>query len=216
MFSKRLDKVLNKKSCTIADSIFLSDKLEKIKKRRFAQNAILGEGMQAKVVKIDSKYVMRSSPNSIIGDFNNIYFEESPWCKLKNYYGDCVAKLGDVEILKNVSKTGTHLPAGVPKKMIDTSTPEECRKYYENVYLPKFANLPQKAYDNVAQDCSKLNLYYDGESWYRFDVINPNNFVAVGKKIKIVDNIVCNRDDIFDILADGKRKKQIFQCQRVI
>ena len=45
--------------------------------------------------------------------------------------------------------------------------------------------LPQKAFDNLASDCAKLNKLQG----YMFDFKNPNNFVIVGDEIRVVDSI---------------------------
>lgn len=74
---------------------------------------------------------------------------------------------------------------------------EQMGEYYNSVYLPKFSKLPQKAYDNVVSDFVKLNNPQNGY-WLpeAFDCYNPNNFIQVGKKIKIID-------ELRDTLKDG-------------
>ncbi|MBR5556056.1 hypothetical protein IKU74_08595 [bacterium] len=192
-FSKKLDEVISKDFCSMDESRSLNNMLIQILKKRLKNNDVLGEGTLARVFKIDSKYAMRLDKMFLgcVGVFDENYKNPYKDLHLKTYYGDFVAKFGGAQILRNVSSTGKHIPAGVPQSLRAKLTPEECQKYYAEVYLPKFASLPQKSYDDVASDFSTLNLCYD-DDWYRFDVINPNNFVLVGKRIKIVDNITQN------------------------
>ena len=189
-FSKRFDKVMKNAECSVDDSFYMYNQLNKIIKKRLKNTDVLGEGAFAKVLKIDSKYVLRMNNIQMfcVENFKSDYHSVKKDLGLRTYYGDYLAKFGDIQILRNVSSTGKHIPAGIPSKLLQTGTSEECDKYYDEVYLPKFANLPQKAYDNLANDFDILNLCYD-DDWYRFDIFNPNNFVLVGKQIRIVDNI---------------------------
>lgn len=195
-FSKKLDKVITHGICSVDDSFYMQDELNKIIQKRLEKNEILGEGTFAKVLKIDSKYVLRmtKSITKTLEGFTGFGCDNRSYFGLKTYYGDYVAKFGNVQVLRNVSATGKHIPAGVPSELSNSKTSEECRKYYEETYLPLFAKLPQKAFDDVAYDFATLNLYCS-DGWYRFDVFNPSNFVLVGKQIRIVDNLVKNTDD---------------------
>lgn len=195
-FSKRLDKVLTQKECSFNDSIFLQNSLEKIVAKRLKNNDVLGEGSMARVLKIDSKYVVRLSrwDNPVVTGFDEKYVDPYRDVKLKTYKGAYVAQFGDAQILENISPTGKQMPAGIPLQMTLHASKEDCKKYYEDVYLPTFAKLPQKVYDDVACDFEQLNMLNDG-SWYIFDILNPNNFVLVGKKIKIVDKIAKISED---------------------
>jgi len=208
VFSKRLDKVLKQNDCSIDDSMYLYNKLQKIIDKRKRQNDVLGEGTLAKVFKIDSKYVLRSGKlgSPVVESFRRGDIDNRAYFGLKTYYGDYVAKFGDIQILRNVSSTGKHIPAGVPSKITLSKSPEESRKYYEETYLPLFAKLSQKAYDDVAYDFSTLNMYCT-DGFYRFDVLNPNNFVLVGKKICIVDNLVKKNEESQFLLAYNETKQ---------
>ena len=52
-----------------------------------------------------------------------------------------------------------------------------------------FAKLPQKSFDAIAKDCDLLNKMGKKDHSYSFDYNNPNNFVLVGKTLRITDVI---------------------------
>lgn len=149
----------------------------------------LGKGYKGKVFEIDDKYALKI-PVHFIRGANIPVFIEQTFNSLKTYFGGKIAIFGDYSILKNV---GEHTPVGIPLTMSNKNSLKECNDYYSNDFLPKFANLPQKAFDNVAKDCCALNALRDDitELDYSFDYMNPNNFVIKGSKILVLDDLVC-------------------------
>lgn len=77
-------------------------------------------------------------------------------------------------------------------------------EHYNSVYLPTFSKLPQKAYDNVVEDFVRLNNPQNGY-WLPeiFDCNNPNNFIQVGKRIKIIDEVsdTLKENDLSDLIS---------------
>lgn len=190
IFSKKLDEVLlSGKQPEYKDEKFLVEKLQEFIKLKMRPEKKIGSGFHGAVYKIDDRYVIKvSKHDKPYADMLN-ELEKPKFSQLKTYYGEPVAKFYDVEILKNVSTKGKHIPAGIPDHYFKTMTEQECREYYEKKYLPLFSSLPQKSFDAIAKDCNTLNKMGNDEISYSFDYLNPNNFVLVGKTLRITDVI---------------------------
>lgn len=188
-FSKELDNVIKNNTVKTDDIRNLSKLLNKFWNRPETKARVLGSGTHGTVYKIDDEYVIKV-PNSGSDYF---YFEDLPKQKfqgLKTYYGEVIANFTYGKILKNVSQNGSHMQAGIPDKMISAGLRnEDIKDYYLNTYLTRFAKLPQRAYNAIACDFDKLNKMGKGYDNYTFDFKNPNNFVLVGKRIRITDLI---------------------------
>lgn len=194
VFSKKMDKMLNSTNTTQRENLNLLNLLKKMLHKSAKSKSVLGEGRRGVVLSLDSKYVLKLDKNDPTKlDFMNIPSDRFRNLNFKSYFGGIVAKFGNVQVLKNVSKTGNHFPAGVPVSFVKNNLNKECINYYEEIYLPRFASLPQKSFDDVAYDFNLLNKN-SGEG-HCFDVRNPNNFVLVGRKIRIVDSICKSFDD---------------------
>lgn len=188
VFSKRMDKLIKSSNPSQAENLNLMNLLKKIINKKTKEQSILGEGCRGIVFSLDSKYVLKLDKSSPLNlEFMSIPFDKFRNLNFKAYVGGVVAKFGNVRVLKNVSKTGKHLPAGVPAYFSEHNLQKDCVEYYEKKYLPKFASLPQKSFDDVAYDFRLLNE--NSRDGHCFDTRNPNNFVLVGKKIRIVDSI---------------------------
>ena len=185
-FTKKLDSVLlssgevgkNEQNSLIK---MFSDFLQ----NRLNPKRILGEGHHGEVYRIDDKYVLKKErlEHNVLTDFKpvrNLKFKN-----LKTYYGEPVAYFSNFKILKNVSSNSKYTPVGIPINMSRNYLTDEQLFYYENSLLPKTAQLPQKAFDAIAKDLDALNKMEN----YTFDYNNPNNFVIVGKTLRITDEI---------------------------
>lgn len=191
-FSYKLDEVLASKEKIIPceDLIDLTRCLQETKKKVAKKHRLLGKGYKGAVYQIDSKYALKV-PNFFRQGFKLPYFLTGFSDFLKCYFGDQIATFGDYKILKNIGK---HTPVGIPHSMDkDITLSIEREKYYNETFLPKFTQIPQKAFDDVAKDCRLLNEFDDGGAKlkYKFDFVNPNNFVLKGDKILITDEIIC-------------------------
>ncbi len=185
-FTKKLDSVLlssgeiSQKEHNSLMRMFCEFLQKKLNPKR-----ILGEGHHGEVYRIDDKYVLKKGifePN-FLADFKLV---RNPKFKdLKTYYGEPVAYFSNFKILRNVSSNSKHTPVGIPINMSRSYLPDEQLLYYENSLLPKTAKLPQKAFDAIAKDLDTLNKIGN----YTFDYNNPNNFVIVGKTLRITDEI---------------------------
>ncbi len=190
VFSKKLDEVLL--SGTQPDfetQKFLISKLQNFIKKKLKSNRKIGQGFNGSVYKIDDSYVLKvhkhDKPYADMMDKIN----PQKFKNLKTYYGEPVAKFYDAQILRNVSSNGEQIQAGIPQKYSLMFTSEECKEYYEEFYLPLFSKIPQKSYNAIAKDCDTLNKMGNDKISYSFDYLNPNNFVLVGKTIRITDVI---------------------------
>lgn len=156
--------------------------------------SLVGEGFHGRVYSIDDKYVFkcknRQSPDAADGAFLMTGGGGSPLTGLKTYFGGILMQLGNVKILRNVSSDGKHMPAGIPRVMLGEVPKNELIDYYNNKYLPTFANLPQRSFDRLAGDFACLNKKGHGYYGLEFDTNNPNNIVLVGTStMRIVDDI---------------------------
>ena len=201
---RKLDEVIKKGFVLKTDSEFILKELKKIFDKRLKYNQKVGEGCLNTVYKIDDKYVFRIPIN------NNNFPEEAlklRVCKfeeLKHYYGEPVAELGNLYILRNVTSNGKYMPVGIPKDYPSDNLCISGLKYYNEQFLPTFAKLPQKTYNVLAKNLEKLNsLSCPAQNkYYRFDYNNPNNFILTGKTIKITDDIIQTSEKNENSIAD--------------
>ena len=202
-FSKQLDSTLALKDKCIPydDLIELKDTLVKSRKTKIKPNRLLGQGWKGQVYQIDEKYALKT-PAFFRQGFKLPFFNTGFQPHLKCYYGDQIATFGDYGILRNLGK---HTPVGIPHVMSNSKTTlyTEINRYYEEDFLPMFASLPQKAFNDIAKDCNTLNRLEDSNTGLRyiFDYANPNNFVIKGNKILITDEIIC-QEDVGNSMAD--------------
>lgn len=204
VFSRRLQRVVAEGKADDTEKTFLTDWIQKFVASKLKAGRRIGEGFHGEVFKIDDKYVLKIHKN--YKPYADIMDEvpKQKFTSLKTYYGEPVASFLDVKILNNVSSNGKHIQAGIPQKYSRTMTEEQCKKYLEKVYLPIFSEVPQKSFDAIAKDCDTLNKLGTDDVSYTFDYLNPNNFVLVGKTLRITDIIskgsVENPNTLSDLL----------------
>ena len=188
-FSKELDVVLDKHRVSKKESVKLTSMFnEFLAKHLNTVDGFLGSGFQGRVYNIDNKYALKLPYTEVC----HFVFEKIPKRKfagLKTYYGEPVAKFCDASVLKNVSSSGHHIQVGIPSGMLMRSADDERKFYYEKIYLPQFAAVPQRAFDALAKDFNTLNKMGHRGNNYTFDFQNPNNFVLVGSTLRITDEI---------------------------
>lgn len=191
----QLDNILIKKTLTSQDKLDLIEAIKKVIPTTLVSEKFIEKGSHASVYQITRKYAARV-PNEVkinpdnVG--NNLKIGENIFRNLNNYFGEAVVELGQFQILRNV---GRHTTAGVPQHKAEKLSLSEIKKYYLEKYLPKFANLPQGSYDEIAADLNKVNsMKSDARTYYCIDAYNPNNIVAKSDRLFIVDE--------FDRLCD--------------
>ena len=204
VFSKKLQLVVAKGEADEYENTFLIGQLQKFLALKMTAKRKIGSGFHGSVYKIDDKYVLKSSNCEPLIDEVLTILPKPKFSALKTYYGEPVAEYNSLEILNNVSSKGKHIPAGVPLSYFNYHSIEQCQKYYENEYLPLFSSLPQRSFDAIAKDCDTLNKMGSQGKNYSFDYINPNNFVLVGKSLRITDSInrlsAANPNKVSDLL----------------
>lgn len=194
-FSKSLEKQLQKRDYTRLDEHNLLIKFSDMYDKKVKLKSKLGSGFYGTVYKIDDNYVLKRGNEKLIPEFGGIeIIKKGKFSHLKHYFGEAIAQIfnnngEDMTIMKNVYTKGKSIPVGIPNDYCQTHTAEENLKYYNEVYLPKFAKLPQRSFDGIAKDFSLLNEMCRGRKYYTFDYINPNNFVLAGKTLRILDDI---------------------------
>lgn len=190
MLGKKIDQVLKLDKISADDNRFLVNEIKKLLSKRLEQSKNMGEGTQNRVYKIDDKYVLRIPINKSIMLSNQVVLKHRKFASLKNYYGEALVELGNVQILKNATPGKNSMPAGIPKVLPDNYKKNDLTGYYNNLYLPTFANIPQKSYNALAKDMSILNSIRDVNGVnFSFDYYNPNNVVLSGKTLKMTDDI---------------------------
>lgn len=189
VFGKNLEAVLSKGYVTPSEEDKLVAYLQKFLGKKLKASRKLGEGIHGVVYKIDDKFCLKIKKDKTPSAEYMEPLNDRKFADLKTYYGECVAKFGDVEILKNVSSDGRHIQVGIPGDVSLRNTADDANCYYETISLPRLASIPQKSFDQVVEDCVKLNKKSEYCKSYGFDYRNPNNFVIVGKQLKITDEI---------------------------
>ena len=176
-FGKQLEQTLT----TGKGQAELVEKLNKILKNKTKDKHRIGKGAYGTVYRIDDYFVMKldNQAGAKTGVFKQT--ENSKFEVLKTYFGKVLAKIGNISILCNVTKDR--------KNFIQMVNPAFAETESYNKSLKEFASLPQRAFDKLAQDFKLLNEIHKPNLFYKFDTINPNNFIKVGKSIKIVDEI---------------------------
>lgn len=189
LFTKELDIVLKNGKPKWEQEKKLVNLLKEIMDKKINPHNLIGEGYYGKVYKLDSKYVLKVLKKEHV--FANMlsWISHGKFENLKTYFGEHIAEFEDVFVLKNLSPQSVHIPVGVPKKFTKMYSAQDCQVYYKTVYLPLFANVPQKSYNAIAADCKELNKMRNGEYFLNFDYCNPNNFVLAGQSLKITDDI---------------------------
>lgn len=158
-------------------SLSLFKKLRNAIPKLQKEERLIGEGNHGKVYRINNRFVVKVIPENA-ETYSHASLPKD--IKLQTYYGRPVIDLGNIKILYNAAVSENPICAGVPKHLAYTDKMFYCR----NVTLPKFAELPQKAYDKLAEDFAILR-----QANRSFDTINPNNFIADGNEIKVVDEL---------------------------
>lgn len=209
-FGKRLEKAL--KNTNTSDG--LQEEFNKILAKKKNSDNKIGEGSYGSVYRIDDYYVFKiyHKTGAQTGNFKASY--ENKFQDLKVYCGKVLAKIGNVEIIRNVTKNR--------KDFLQMANPSVDGIEAYNHSLKEFISLPQKAFDKLAKDFMTLNSIHNSNLYYSFDTNNPNNFIKVGKSIKIVDDIdwtPCKQpNDIYNLMhifikkdGDINLKKEIFK-----
>ncbi len=189
-FGKTLHSAIDRGYPTEIEKKSLLGEIQKFIREKLSPDRLLGEGAHGSVYKIDDDFCMKFDIGTQPRAKKMGKFPENGFKGLKTYYGSKVADFDDVVILKNVSSDGEHIPVGIPQKFAINNSSDENSVYYQCIALPRLSDIPQKSFDAVAEDCQRLNdLGAKNKTHYAFDYINPNNFVIVDDKIRIIDDI---------------------------
>ena len=198
-FGKTLHCAIDRGYPTEVERKSLLKELQKFIKEKLSPDRLLGEGAHGSVYKIDDDFCMKFSLGTEPQVKEMGELPINGFKSLKTYYGGKVADFDGVTILKNVSENGEHIPVGIPQEFAIKNSSEESSIYYQCIALPRLSDIPQKSFDAIAKDCQLLNeLGVKNKKHYSFDYTNPNNFVLVDDKIRIIDDI-----DILNVAEDN-------------
>lgn len=176
-FSKHLEHALK----TGEQTDVVIDEFAKILKNKKNISAKIGQGSYGEVFRIDDCYVFKSYFNQEPKPNTFKPTEDNTFDNLKTYFGKVVARIGNIEIIRNVTKNTKDFVQMVNGSKEGTQALTQA--------LKEFAALPQKAFDRLAYDFNELNQIRKGHMFFRFDTNNPNNFIKVGNQIRVVDDI---------------------------
>lgn len=211
-FAKRLEKAL----ATGEDAQELSDEFVKVLGSRRNDKSKMGtSGTYGSVYRLDDYYVFKTyhiDRDLKTQPFKRVFDER--FQGFKTYCGNVLARFGKIEIIANATRD--------KRKFVELARASEQGVEAYASSLREFASLPQKQFDMLAQDFSRLNEIYDGHRFYTFDTHNPNNLLKIGKSLKLVDEISitpCEKpNDIFAFLrafiqesGDIDTKKAVFK-----
>ncbi|MBD5402419.1 hypothetical protein HDR58_06420 [bacterium] len=174
----------------------------------------IGNGRWGEVFRIDDYFVFKTYYDHPPAVGKAKINTDSTFDVLKTYCGKVLARIGNIEIIRNVTKN--------KKNFLEMAKYNAVGERAYDYTLKEFCSLPQKAFDDLAQDFKTLNGLRRSNIFYRFDTANPNNFIKVGKSIKVVDDIdwtPCpEANDIYAYLrvfiqegGDLSLKKEIFK-----
>lgn len=232
VFIEALDTFVKKQEQKAVQELNIAEKLKASISSIIENTNFINKGEHGEVFRVNDFWVIKLPINQKPVINSATLNTENMSAKLKTYYGDTIAQFGNVEVMKNaIGGSAEAIPAGVSRSC---KTLQEQMKYYNDVYLEKFSNLPQSAYDNIAADFKELNRTTRNGKYLEFDTINPSNFVATDNEIKIMDeltqtssrepnsvakmlNVFTNSFDhetpaVFDMLATGRRKDIFKKC----
>ncbi len=147
---------------------------------------IINWGKEGVVHRLNEKYVFKilNGEDCDMREFRVITHTGDE--NLKTWYGGAIVSSKNVSIMRNADPQGIQIPIGAPYDYYYT----DARAYYKNnKCLSRVAKIPQKSFDEIAKDLKEL----DKGSFYghnrKFDFDNPNNFLLIDDKIRVVDDL---------------------------
>ena len=157
----------------------------------------INKGRDSKVYRISDKYVAKIQrhhyADNSIGSFDRVHLPDKKFRQLDFYYGEPVATLGKVEILKNATPSSNHMFCGTKYHSNGIVLDSE-RASYIHEFLPICSEVPQGSYDNLAANLNRLNgitrrnIKLQQET-YTPDIVNPNNLLISDNRFVLVDRL---------------------------
>lgn len=157
------------------------DEFTQILKNKKNISTKIGQGKYGEVFRIDDFYVFKSYFNQEPNPNTFKPATDDTFKNLKTYFGQVIAKIGNIEIIRNVTKN--------TKNFVQMANGSKEGIQALKQSLREFESLPQEAFDRLAHDFNELNKIRKGNMFFRFDTNNPNNFIKVGRQIRVVDEI---------------------------
>ena len=239
-FSKQFEEFLRCDNPSREQKEVLKQEFANVISKRSNDKHKLGEGKFHNTYKIDDYYVFRVDKDEkpyIDTPIKRKHVKYDGFKGFKSYFGYIVARFGDFEIFKNaLGSSKKSVNAGIPFDLSsryynmlengilpDRKLMKNITKYYNETYLPTFSKLPQRAYDNLVKDFVSLNKSATKESFDlidSYDCNNPNNFVQVGKSIRIVDDLSTkfsesNISDVTHVFLRNYAAKETSQSKKM-
>ena len=192
-----IDTLISGSELNISNKIKFHKVLNQALPKIMVPENFINNGRDSKVYRISDKYVAKIRrgyyANDSIHAYNITSMPNKQFSQLDCYYGEPVAKVGKVEILKNATPNKNHIYCGA-KYHGNGNVPLEEQNIYEQQVIPACNNVPQESYDSLADTLKKLNRITKRnikgqKETYVPDIINPNNLLISNNKFALVDKL---------------------------
>lgn len=196
LLDDELGELLNGSEFNIANKIKFKKVMQKALPSIMTPENFINKGRESKVYRINDNYVAKIKrgfyAKDAIKPLDVVTLPNQKFKDIDFYYGEPVAKIGKVSILRNATPTKDNVYCGAIYES-GRVVSEQDERHYKEVYLPMCASLPQESFDNFAENLQKLNgistFGLRGREYYTPDVINPNNIIISDGKFKLVDQL---------------------------
>lgn len=214
LLDRTIDTLISGSDFNIANKMRFHSILDEALPSIMKPENFINKGRESKVYRISDRYVAKIRrghyEKNSISIFDQTQLPNKHFKDLDFYYGEPVAKVGNVEILKNATPTKNNIHCGAKFHYDGSSSPEELKEY-EEIFLPACSEVPQESFDNLAANLKRLNKktttgiivkeksYYYPEGklclprikkqTYVPDIVNPNNLLISDGRFKLVDKL---------------------------
>lgn len=212
LLDSSVDALINGSELNIANKIKFHAVLKEALPKIMVPENFINNGRDSKVYRISDKYVAKIRrgyyANNSIRPYNITTMPNKQFSQLECYYGEPVAKIGKVEILKNATPNENHIYCGAKYHGNGNVALKE-QEIYEQEFLPVCNNVPQESFDSLASNLKKLNgmtkrNIKGKKETYVPDIINPNNLLISDNKFALVDQLETvpyeNPNSVFSML----------------
>ena len=196
LLDSSIDTLINGSELNIANKIKFHKVLSKALPEIMVPENYINKGRDSKVYRINDKYVAKIRrgyyANNSVRIYDTTTMPNKQFKQLDCYYGEPVAKVGKVEILRNATPNQNHIYCGAKYHGNGNVALREIEAY-ETKFLPVCNDVPQESFDSLASNLKKLNgmtkRTLKGTETYVPDIINPNNLLISNNKFALVDKL---------------------------
>lgn len=199
IMNKAIDDFLQAGELNIAAKVKFHKILDAALPSIMSRKNFINKGRDSKVYRISDKYVAKirrgKDEQNAIKIFNFAKIPDKRFSTLEIYYGEPVARVGNVEILKNATPKD-YRSCGIVWINSNNKYGHLAQdvESYNKEYIPFCSSLPQESYDELAKGLNELNSISDKNifsktTFYTPDIKNPNNVLISDNHFRIVDEL---------------------------